>query len=117
MTTATVSVAAAVLVPGGLLVTPMRGEALTTTDTRSWLLIVYLGVVTMAVAYALLFSGLRSTPSGAAVVATLLEPVTAVLIAVMFLHERLTPTGLVGCVLILAAIASLGRQSDDPQPQ
>jgi drug/metabolite transporter (DMT)-like permease len=34
----------------------------------------------------------------------------------MFLQERLTSAGLVGCVLILAAIASLGRQSDDPQP-
>ena len=117
VTTATMSVAAAVLVPGGLLVTHLRDEALTTTDTPSWLLIVYLGVVTMAVAYALLFTGLRSTPSGAAVVATLLEPVTAVFIAVVFLHERLTPAGLVGCVLILAAIASLGRQSDHPQPQ
>jgi len=117
MTTATMSVAAAVLVPGGLLVTHLRGEALTPTDIPSWLLIVYLGVVTMAVAHALLYSGLRSTSSGAAVVATLLEPVTAVFIAVVFLHEKLTLTGLVGCVLILAAIASLGRQSDGPQPQ
>jgi drug/metabolite transporter, DME family len=117
MTTATMSVAAAVLVPGGLLVTHLRGEALTPTDIRSWLLIVYLGVVSLAVAHALLFSGLRSTSSGAAVVATLLEPVTAVLIAVVFLHEKLTLAGLVGCMLILAAIASLGRQSDDPQPQ
>ena len=117
MTTATMSVAAAVLVPGGLLVTHLHGEALTPPDIRSWLLIVYLGVVSLAVAHALLFNGLRSIPSGAAVVATLLEPVTAVLIAVVFLHEKLTLAGLVGCVLILAAIASLGKQSDDPQPQ
>ena len=117
MTTATMSVAAAVLVPGGLVVTHLRGEALTPTDIPSWLLITYLGVVTMAVAHALLYSGLRSTSSGAAVVATLLEPVTAVFIAVVFLHEKLTLPGLVGCLLILAAIASLGRQSDDPLPQ
>ena len=110
------SVAAAVLVPGGLVLASLRGEALTTTDTASWLLIVYLGVVTMAVAYALLFTGLRSTPSGAAVVATLIEPVTAVLIAVLFLNEQLTPAGLLGSLLILTAIASLGRQSQEPQP-
>jgi hypothetical protein len=70
VTTATISVATAVLVPGDLVLAWLRGEALTTTDTASWLLIVYLGVVTMAVAYALLFTGLRDTPSGAVVVAT-----------------------------------------------
>ena len=117
MTTATMCVAGAVLVPGGLGLAYVRGEALTTTDSSSWLVIGYLGVVTMVVAYVLFFTGLRSTSSGAALVATLLEPVTAVLIAVLFLDERLTPAGLVGCVLIIAAIASLGRQSDDLQPQ
>jgi DME family drug/metabolite transporter len=117
MTTATMSVAAAVLVPGGLLLAYVRREALTTTDTSSWLVIGYLGGVTMVVAYVFFFTGLRSTSSGAAVVATLLEPVTAVLIAVLFLDERLTPAGLLGCLLIIAAIASSGRQSDDLQPQ
>ena len=117
MTTATMSVAAAVLVPGGLLLAYARSEALTTTDTSSWLVIGYLGGVTMVVAYVFFFTGLRSTSSGAAVVATLLEPVTAVLIAVLFLDERLTPAGLLGCLLIIAAIASSGRQSDDLQPQ
>lgn len=117
VTTATMSVTAAVLVPGGLGLAYLRGETLTTNDLTSWLLIVYLGVVTMAIAYALLFTGLRSTPSGAAVVATLLEPVTAVLIAVLFLGERLTPAGVVGSLLILSAIAGLGRRSKVPQPQ
>jgi DME family drug/metabolite transporter len=117
VTTATMSVAAAALVPGGLALAYLRGEALTRVDTTSWLLVVYLGVVTMALAYALLFTGLRSTPSGAAVVATLLEPVTAVLIAVLVLDERLTPAGVLGSLLIVAAIAGLGRQSERPQPQ
>lgn len=92
--TLTMTVAAAVLVPGGLLLTLVRGEPLWTADVASWLVIAYLGVVTMVVAYALFFTGLRSTPSGAAVLATLIEPVTAVLLAVVFLGERLTPAGL-----------------------
>jgi DME family drug/metabolite transporter len=116
ITTATMSVAGAALVPGGLMLAYLRGEALTTADTSSWLLIVYLGVVTMAVAYALLFTGLRSTPSGAAVVATLLEPVTAVLIAVLFLGEQLTAAGVLGALLIVAAIGGLGRTEDKMQP-
>ena len=111
------SVAAAVLVPCGLMLAVAQGESLTSSSASSWLLIAYLGVVTMALAYALLFTGLRSTASGSAVVATLLEPVTAVVIAVLFLGESLTTTGVVGSLLILAAIASLGRQSEEPPPQ
>jgi DME family drug/metabolite transporter len=118
VTTATMSVAAAALVPGGLGVAYLRGEAMTTSDPGSWLLLAYLGVVTMAFAYVLLFAGLRSTPSGTAVVATLLEPVTAVLIAVLLLHERPTAAVVVGALLILAAIATLGRQVEqEPPPQ
>ena len=109
---------AAALIPGGLLVTYLRGDAMTTTDLGSWLLLVYLGVVTMGFAYVLLFAGLRSTTSGAAVVATLLEPVTAVLIAVLLLGERLSAAAALGALLILAAITTLGRHAEqEPQPQ
>ena len=95
----------------------LRGDAFRTSDAVSWALIGYLGVFTLAIAYALLFTGLRSTPSGAAVVATLLEPVTAVLIAVTLLGEHLTLAGVVGSLLIVAAITSLGRTSEAPTPQ
>lgn len=116
VTTCTTAVVAAVLAPGGLVLAVLRGEALGTTDPVAWLLVAYLGAVTMALAYVLLYAGLRSTPSGTAVVATLLEPVTAVLIAVLLLGESLTPAGALGCLLILAAIAGLGRRTP-PQPQ
>ncbi len=118
VTTATMSVAAGVLIPGGLVAAYLRDEPMTTTDAGSWVLLAYLGVVTMAFAYVLLYAGLRSTTSGSAVVATLLEPVTAVLIAVLLLDERPTAAVVVGTLLILAAIATLGRQVEqEPQPQ
>lgn len=117
ITTATMTVAGAVLVPSGLVFAVARGETLTTSSVSSWLLIAYLGVVSMALAYALLFTGLRSTASGSAVIATLLEPITAVVIAVLFLGEVLTAAGVAGSLLILGAIASLGRQSEEPPPQ
>lgn len=117
VTTATMTVAAAVLIPAGLVVAYADGGAPSTTDAGTWWLVAYLGVVTMAAAYVLLFAGLRSTPPGTAVVATLLEPVTAVLIAVILLGEHLTATGVIGSVLIVVAIASLGRRMEGPQAQ
>jgi DME family drug/metabolite transporter len=117
VTTCTTSVVAAFLVPGGLVVAVLRGDSMGASDGRTWLLVVYLGVVTMAFAYVLLYAGLRSTPSGTAVVATLLEPVTAVLIAVLFLGETLSVVGVVGSLLILGAIGSLGRRMEHPQAQ
>lgn len=118
ITTVTMTVAAGVLVPGGLLAAYLLGEPMSTTDVGSWSLLAYLGVVTMAFAYVLLYAGLRSTTSGSAVVATLLEPVTAVLVAVLLLGERPTVAVVVGTLLILGAIATLTRQVEpEPQPQ
>jgi DME family drug/metabolite transporter len=117
VTTCTTAAVAAVLVPGGLVLALLRGGPGGTSDVWAWVLVVYLGVVTMAFAYVLLYAGLRSTPSGTAVVATLLEPVTAVLIAVTFLGESLSPAGVLGCALILGAIASLGLRSEQPPAQ
>lgn len=117
ITAATVGVVAVVLVPLGLVATAVRGDPFATTDPISWALIAYLGVFTLAIAYALLFTGLRTTPSGAAVIATLLEPVTAVLIAVALLGEHLTAAGVVGSLLIVLAIAGIGRASEPPTPQ
>jgi drug/metabolite transporter, DME family len=117
VTTCTMSVVAAVLVPGGLGLALLRGGSVGASDVGAWVLVVYLGVVTMAFAYVLLYAGLRTTPSGTAVVATLLEPVTAVLIAVLFLGETLSVAGVLGSLLILGAISSLGRRVQQPQAQ
>ena len=77
------------------------------TDSTTLGVLAYLGVFTMALAYGPFYAGLRTTRSGAAVIATLLEPVTAAVAAGVVLGERLGPTGIVGSVLILAAVAGL----------
>lgn len=109
VTVVTMTVAGIVLVLVGLPVSLAGNDPAATTDPVTWLLIGYLGVVTMVLAYVLFFAGLRTTPSGSVVIATLLEPVTAVVIAVAALGERLTLAGAVGAALILAAVATLGR--------
>ncbi len=107
LTTATTLVGAAGLVPVALLL----GGPATTSDPVALATLVYLGALTFALAYALLYAGLRTTSSSAAVVATLVEPVTAGLVATVFLGERLGVAGVVGMVLVLTAIGSLGRRT------
>lgn len=114
LTVITMGIAAACLIPAGVVVAVVNAEPLGTTHAGSWLLVLYLGVVTMALAYGLLYAGLRTASSANAVVATLLEPATAVLIAVLFLGERPTPASATGFFLIIAAIATLGRGPREP---
>jgi len=80
-----------------------------TTDPAALLILLYLGAITMALAYGLLYAGLRTTTSSTAVVATLLEPVTAAAMAALFLGEALRPAGVVGSLLILLALAGSAR--------
>jgi DME family drug/metabolite transporter len=68
-------------------------------------LVGYLGVVPTALAYGAYFLGLRVATPTAAALATMLEPLTATLLAVAFHGERLTSSGVVGALLIAGALA------------
>jgi DME family drug/metabolite transporter len=103
LTTASSTAGALVLVPFALLA---GGPRLPDGPEVAGLL-VYLGVATLAVAYALLYAGLRTVSGSAALVATLLEPLTAAVLAAVLLGERLGVLGLVGAALILVAVAGL----------
>lgn len=110
LTTATTTVGAV-----ALMTCATFGSSLTAGlgDTTVSLTLVYLGVFTMALAYGLFYAGLRSVPGSAAVIATLLEPVTAAVVAAIWLDEVLGLTGVLGTVLILVAVAGLGRREAD----
>jgi DME family drug/metabolite transporter len=84
-----------------------KGDPVSAQSPGSWALLVYLGVATMALAYGLLYAGLRSIPGSAATIATLVEPLSAALLAVLLLDERLSAVAVLGCVLILGAVAAL----------
>jgi len=70
-----------------------------------WL--IYIGVVTTVVAYALFFTGLKTVASETAGVLTLIEPLAAAILAAIVVHESLSGLGVVGAALMLAAIAGL----------
>jgi DME family drug/metabolite transporter len=104
-----VPVTLAGFVGGAALLTPvvLAAGLHTTADPVALATLVYLGVVPSAVAYALFFRGLRTVPGAVAAIATLLEPVTATLLATVFLGERLPLGALAGGLLVLAAVAGL----------
>lgn len=115
LTTCATAAGAVLLLPF-LAVALARGEPVTTADPVSIGLVVYLGVATMALSYLLLYAGLRTTSGSAATVATLVEPLSAALLAAVLLGERLGPWALVGGVLILAAVAALRPVEEHPAP-
>jgi drug/metabolite transporter, DME family len=115
LTSVATGAGALALLPLGLV--GARGDApLLTTDPVVLATLAYLGVFTMALAYGLLYAGLRTTSGSAAVVASLLEPVTAAVVAAIVLDERLGVVGVVGTLLILAAVAGLGRKETPGLP-
>jgi DME family drug/metabolite transporter len=69
--------------------------------------LIWLGVVTTVIAYGLFYAGLRTTPGSVAMVLTLLEPATAVVLAAVILGEPVTPAGGLGAALLLLAVAVL----------
>ncbi|SEB86240.1 drug/metabolite transporter, DME family [Nocardioides exalbidus] len=94
-----------------------------TTDAAALAWLAYLGVLTMALAYVLLYSGLRVVAPSTAVTASLVEPVTAAVVAAVVLGESLGPVAVVGILLVLGAVAGLGRPAaaagpvlPDPDP-
>ncbi|MGW1076974.1 DMT family transporter [Streptomyces sp. NPDC002537] len=70
-------------------------------------LMAYLVAVPTALAYALFFAGLVVVRATTATVITLLEPVTAAVIAVLLLGERLTAATALGTAVLLSAVAGL----------
>ncbi len=104
-----VPVTLAAFAGGAVLLTPAALLAGLTvpTDPVSLAVLLYLGLVPSALAYALFFTGLRDVPGPVASIVTLLEPLTATALATAFLGERLAPGALAGGLLVLAAVAGL----------
>jgi DME family drug/metabolite transporter len=97
---------------GALFLSPL----LLTTDLtwlaqpRGWMVTLHLGVLATAAAYAFFARGLRLVPVSTAVTLSLAEPLTAGLLGVFILGERLTMLAVLGIGLLLAGLVSLSRR-------
>lgn len=91
---------------GGLLLVPLAlagGGALVPPGPTGWWLVLYLGLVPTALAWAAYFAGLRRVPATTASLVALLEPFTAALLSAALLGERLGLGGVLGGLLLAAA--------------
>ena len=95
------------LLLGGVLLLPValhQGMALPLTGEVLFT-VAYLGIVPTAIAYGAYFVGLRHGTPTAAALATMLEPLTATLLAVGWYGDELTAAGVLGAVLIAGSLA------------
>ncbi|QUW20977.1 EamA family transporter [Sporosarcina sp. Marseille-Q4063] len=76
--------------------------------------VIYLGIATTSVAYILFSTGLKHIPSSSAVTLSLAEPLTAALLSVVIVREKLDLTSWIGIAMLLGGILVLtlsGRKS------
>lgn len=96
---------------GALLLAPVVLSGATSFDypPLAWSALVFIGLVPTALAYTLFFRGMRHIPATQASVATMLEPLTAALLAWAMFGESLGLVGLAGAALLLGAVFVLYR--------
>ncbi len=88
-------------------------------DPRGILMTLWLGVATIAVAYALFTWGLHGLTAATAATLTLGEPLTATILGVAVLGERLSLLAILGLVVLALGLATLAwgsRRARDPIP-
>ena len=74
-------------------------------DPTAWPALAFLGVVTTGVAYALFTRGLARVATSTAVTLSLMEPLTAWLLAIFVVGEAVTAQRLIGAGLVFAGLA------------
>jgi len=84
-------------------------------DGAGWWWLVYLAAVPTAAAYVAYFTGLRTVPATVATLLSLLEPVTAAVLATLVRDERLGAAGVLGAASLVAAVVVL-RPRDAHSP-
>lgn len=85
-------------------------------------LIIYLGVVTMAIANVSQVRGMKGMPPGPAATLLLVDPLTATILGMLILNESITWLGVIGMILVLIALLLQGKAlgnkpNEEPVPQ
>lgn len=103
------AVMAVVFCIGALLLSPFlfSSDLHWMTGPKGIAVVLYLGVIVTALSYWLFVRGLRTIPVATAVTLSLAEPLTAALLGILLLGERLSLTALCGIPVLFAGLAVL----------
>jgi DME family drug/metabolite transporter len=104
------------LLGGGLLMplAALTGGVGFTPRPASAGLLLALGTGPTAIAYTLYFRGLRHAPAATAVLFSLIEPLTATVLAVLLLGNRLSAAGVAGAALLALSVVLTATGSRAP---
>jgi len=112
------AVMAIVICLGALILSPalFRIDAEWIMQPGSIVVILHLGLATMALSYWLFARGLQTVAVGTAVTLSLAEPMTAALLGIFVLGEILNVQAAIGIVLIFSGLAVLVLRRRSPKP-
>jgi drug/metabolite transporter (DMT)-like permease len=79
-------------------------------DSRSWLAVIYLGILTTGLAYIAWFDALSQLPAAQTGAFLFIEPLTSMVVAAIILNEQITPISVLGGVVILFGIWMVNKQ-------
>lgn len=103
LVTCYISVAGTILLLPSLLV-EMHGRAWQLPTVNGWLAVIYLGAIASALCYLLYNTALEKLSASQVGNFLNLDPVTGAIIAIIFLHEKVTPGQLAGCALVFTGV-------------
>jgi DME family drug/metabolite transporter len=102
---------------GGMALLPLAGGSLGfRPGLASAGLLAALAIGPTAMAYTLYFRALRKASATTAALLTLIEPLTAAVLAALVLGDRLSATGIAGAVMLLSAVVRTVRADSDQRP-
>ncbi len=103
-----IATAALVLVPYVLL---QGNIGLAKLNTKEWVLLVIVGLLTTGFAYLLYFTSFQKLDGQTVAIFSYIDPISAIIMSAIFLGETLNAIQLLGGVLILGAAFLSGRES------
>lgn len=77
------------------------GVNLSVLPTKGWIFLLAVGFIHTGVTYCLYFSSLKELPGQKSAILSYIDPLVAVLVSVVILHEKMTITQIIGGALIL----------------
>jgi DME family drug/metabolite transporter len=109
------AVTAVVFCIGAVLLSPLllTADLIWLAQPRGLAMALHLGLIATAAAYVLFARGLIAVPVATAVTLSLAEPLTAGILGVVALGERLTTSALLGIGLLCSGLALLSRGTED----